>query len=170
MKLFVSLFLVILPILPAIASPLTVGVAGNNDQAALLLGVRPSADSRTEYRLELGFYDGIQDGMAEAIGLSASVTYDVIDANVPFDFPFGLGKTATLVRGFIGGKVGGVVNLQGPSEYDVLAAGIVGISIGDETNRVELRATPPLDPALWKKLADMDNTSVLSLALIHRFK
>jgi hypothetical protein len=170
MRTILVVVLVALMACPVMAYQYTAGVAGNQDQAAVIFGVRPNSDARTEYRVCLNYWDGIRDGTQEAIGVIVGATYDVIDdVNMPFDFPWGLGGGQLKVRGYLGVGAGTVVNTHGTSEWDALAVGIIGASIGDAVNRIGVEAVIPVDPALTSILANMDDISTLRIVAMHKW-
>jgi len=150
--------------------PWTLGVAGNDDSISVLGGVRPTPHARTEFRVEFGYLDGISGGKVEAVMLGVGATYDALqDVNLPFEFPFNLGSAVIKMTGYIGGTVGVCANIHGQTDYDAIALAIVGVSAGDERNRLGLELSLPLNKELWSGLADLENMSNLRLVLIHRF-
>jgi hypothetical protein len=169
-RLWLIVLVLLIGCLPVVAKPVwTVGAVGNGDEFGVIGGVRPSAEAKTEFRVEMLYLDGIRENTQTAMSGAVGATYDVFDGNVPFSFPFGLAKGTVDIRGYFGGEVGIVGNIKGPTNYDAVAAGIVGVSVGDTVNRVGVEALLPLRIASWTDLANLDDTSVFRIVLVHRF-
>lgn len=172
MKKIVVIGLMLMACVTVQASPWTLGAAGNQDAFSVIGGIRPGADAKTEYRVSLNYYDGLKPDTHQAIGLALGATYDVIsEANIPFEFPWGIGKGNLKATGYLGGEVGFLVNVKGKAEYDAVAAGIVGVSVGDQENRLGVELLVPVDSdAAPQLLADMDDIGTVRLIFVHRFK
>jgi hypothetical protein len=147
----------------------TAGTVGNGDEFGVIGGVRPSADAKTEYRVEVLYLDGIRENTQRAFCGALGATYDVIDTNTPFAFPWGLAKGTVALRCYLGGCAGLVGNIEGATNYDALAAGLAGVSMGDAVNRIGVEALLPVRLSSWNQLANLDDTSVLRAVIIHRF-
>jgi hypothetical protein len=93
----------------------------------------------------------------------------VIDTNTPFTFPWGIAKGTVALKCYLGGCAGVVGNIEGATNYDALAAGIAGVSMGDSVNRIGVEALLPVRIASWNQMANLDDTSVLRIVLVHRF-
>lgn len=175
MKKFVLLPLYLLLIFlsgQAWAKPVwTTGVGFSDDQGAAIVGIRPDPNARSEYRVEIDYYDGIRQDTQEGIGLMAGVTYDVIqDLEVPLKFP-GLGEIKIKVDGYLGGDGGLVANLQGKENYDAIVRGILGLGIGDQHNRAAVEFLLPVTKILdWDNLGNLDDTKQIRLVFVHRWK
>jgi hypothetical protein len=146
----------------------TLGVGGNDDQAFVLAGVRPDAASPTEFRLTFSYLDGIRENTEAGVTFTGGVTYDVIHAaEVPFEFPWGVGKGTLKLDGYLGGEAGLGVNTEGRSNYDAVANAIIGVGLGDAANRASVEGV--VGPKDWTNFLNADNTKILRLVFVHRF-
>jgi len=144
-------------------------VIGNGDQIAVGIGLRPGdAAGRSEVGLRLGWTDGL-DGDQEAVKLAAYATWDVLkDVDLPFVMPFGLGGGNIKATGYLGALVGVLANTKGETDLDAVAAGLVGVSMGDERIRVSLEYQLPVTEKFWEVLTVPEGSRLL-LGLTYRW-